>query len=92
MQTLRVDWFTVVADLERIGVTMRSQAISAEVSLGTIYYWKAGGEPKYRNGQLLLDLYMHQVGKEPPTLASSVRTSMAYPGQRFAMQSTMTST
>lgn len=90
---MRVDWFTVVAELEQRGVTMRSQAISAEVSLGTIYYWKSGGEPKYRNGQLLLDLYMHQVGKEPPTLASSLRTSLPYPGAaRFAMQSTLTST
>lgn len=90
---MRVDWFTVVAELEQRGVTMRSQAVSAEVSLGTIYYWKSGGEPKYRNGQLLLDLYMHQVGKEPPTITSSARTSYPFiEAARRAMQTTMTST
>lgn len=71
---LRVNWFTVIDELERLGVSMRSQAIHADVSLATVYYWKSGGEPKYRNGQQLLDLYMHQVGKEPPLQSTRAST------------------
>lgn len=68
---MRVCWFRVIADLEQRGVTLRSQADTAGVSLGTIYYWKQGGEPKYRNGELLLDLYANTLGVEPPRITAA---------------------
>jgi hypothetical protein len=71
---LKVNWFSVIDELEERGVSMRSMAIHSQVSLGTIYYWRAGGEPKYRNGHMLLDLYMRQVGKEPPLATTSRST------------------
>ena len=72
---MQVRWFQVIEDLERVGVSLRSQALTAGVSLGTIYYWKSGGEPKYRNGHRLLDLYMLQVGNEPPLLLQATMAS-----------------
>lgn len=67
---MRVSWFRVISDLEQRGVTLRSQADTAGVSLGTIYYWKTGGEPKYANGERLLGLYTNTLGIEPPRLTS----------------------
>jgi len=64
----RVAWFRVIADLEQRGITMRSQADFAGVSLGTIYYWKSGGEPKYHSGERLIGLYTETIGIEPPRL------------------------
>jgi lambda repressor-like predicted transcriptional regulator len=64
----RVAWFRVIADLEQRGITLRSQADIAGVSLGTIYYWKTGGEPKYLNGERLLGAYTEFLGIEPPRL------------------------
>lgn len=71
---MRVNWFKVIDDLERCGVSLRSQAVQIEVSLGSVYYWKNGGEPRYSHGSKLLDLYMRQVGNEPP-LQSTICSS-----------------
>lgn len=67
----RVAWFRVISDLEQRGVTLRSQAETAQVSLGTIYYWKSGGEPKYLHGERLLGLYTDTLGIEPPRLTQA---------------------
>jgi len=64
----RVAWFRVIADLELRGVTLRSQAEAAGFSVGTIYYWKAGGEPRYASGERLIGLYTETIGIEPPRL------------------------
>jgi len=63
-----VAWFRVIADLEQRGITLRSQADAVGVSIGAIYYWKQGGEPKYRSGERLLGLYVETLGIEPPRL------------------------
>lgn len=64
---MRIDWFRVIVELEDVGISMRSQAVTAEVSLASIYNYKSGGsEPRWTSGQLLLDLYMEKIGKEPP--------------------------
>lgn len=71
---MQINWQQVIDDLERVGVSIRSQAVEVDVSLGTMYYWKSGGEPKYRNGRLLLNLYEQRVGLEPPRASSTGRT------------------
>lgn len=63
---MQVDWFRVINELEQAGVTLRAQADAADVVLGTVYYWKTGGEPKHRNGRLLIALYEEQTGREAP--------------------------
>ena len=68
---MRVAWFKVITELEQQGVTLRSQAEEAQVSLGTLYYWKQGGEPKHVNGELLIGLYADIVGREPPRITAA---------------------
>lgn len=68
---MRVAWFKVITELEQQGVTLRSQAEEAEVSLGTLYYWKQGGEPKYVNGERLIGMYTDIVGREPPRITAA---------------------
>jgi len=65
---MRVAWFKVITELESRGITLRSQAEELEVSLGTLYYWKSGGEPKYIHGERLLGIYTNVVGVEPPRI------------------------
>ena len=67
---MRVGWFKVITELENRGVTLRSQAETLDVSLGTLYYWKSGGEPKYIHGEKLIMLYADVVGVEPPRLTA----------------------
>ncbi|MEK9736232.1 MAG: hypothetical protein VW362_01320 [Candidatus Nanopelagicales bacterium] len=66
-------WFRVIADLEQRGLTLRSQADAVGVSVGAVYYWKQGGEPKHAHGERLLALYMDTLRIQPPraTLAST---------------------
>ena len=65
---MRFAWFKVITELEARGLTLRSQAETLQVSLGTLYYWKSGGEPKYIHGEQLLGLYTDVVGVEPPRI------------------------
>lgn len=65
---MRIDWFAVITQLEAQGVTLRSQANAAGVAPATVYYWKTGGEPKYRNGALLLDVYATRVSTGYPVV------------------------
>ena len=71
---MRTNWRRVIDDLDGVGVTLRSQADRAEVSLGTIYYWRQGGEPRHYNGQRLLDLYCIRLGHDAPLQTTLVST------------------
>jgi hypothetical protein len=62
----RVHWSLVITELSEAGIDLRAQARRAQVSLGTVYYWRQGGQPKHHNGQMLLDLYVRETGKPPP--------------------------
>jgi hypothetical protein len=86
---LQIDWPTVIDDLERAGVSLRSQAVTVEVSLGTIYYWRSGGEPKYRNGRMLLNLYERHVGNEAPIVSRFTQTT---PVEHVSLQTLASST
>ncbi|MFA5916258.1 MAG: hypothetical protein WC830_22140 [Burkholderiales bacterium] len=65
----RVDWFAVIAELERERISIAELAKRCVVSRGTISYWKAGGEPKHSDGQSLLILYAERFpGKAVPVV------------------------
>ena len=66
MPAIRIDWFTVIVELEREHVSIAEQAKHCSVARGTVSYWKAGGEPKHSDGQHLLGLYVATFGKQPP--------------------------
>ncbi len=70
----RVHWSRVITELSEAGVDLRAQARRAGVSLGTVYYWRQGGEPKYYNGDRLLYLYTTRLEKSPPMQATLAST------------------
>lgn len=59
----RVDWFRLLDDLSRRGVSMGGVADYIGVPRSTIVGWKQGAEPKYRDGELLLDLWIAKTGQ-----------------------------
>jgi hypothetical protein len=54
----RTDWFRILADLERAGVSNRQAAFSIQRDPATLYRWKMGdSEPGHSDGQKLLHLH-----------------------------------
>jgi lambda repressor-like predicted transcriptional regulator len=52
-----VDWFRLIADLKRAGVSGRKLALKLGVSHSTVNYWRSGGTPRYANGVALVGLH-----------------------------------
>lgn len=59
-----IDWFKVVTDLERAGMSLGQQAIDAGArSKSTVHYWKIGNsEPSFSKGMNLIDVYKTVIG------------------------------
>lgn len=58
------DWFAVISDLERTGMTQREIGERISVSKSTVNSWKQYNEPRYRNGVALLTLWQHHMHKK----------------------------
>lgn len=54
---VKIDWFSVISDLERTGMTQREIADYIGVSKSTVNSWKQYNEPRYGSGAALLDLW-----------------------------------
>ncbi len=54
---VKIDWFSVISDLERTGMTQREIADHIGVSKSTVNSWKQYNEPRYGSGAALLDLW-----------------------------------
>ena len=66
-----VDWFRVICDLTRAGWSESRIAAAIHVPKSTLVGWKQGSEPRYRDGQALLDLWSketHSFAASPPVL------------------------
>lgn len=64
-----VNWFRVIAELQRQGwsLSLIARAIGAHVT--TINAWvNAGTEPRHRNGEKLVCLYERETGQAAPRL------------------------
>lgn len=59
----RIDWFRLLDDLARAGVPVSSVAMHTRAPRSTILGWKQGAEPKHRDGELLLDLWIAKTGQ-----------------------------
>lgn len=75
--TGRIDWFRVVVDLERSGLSL--ERIAAECLRGKTWAWSLKNipdtEPRFHDGLLLLGLWARHSGKdqaEAPVLAEVV--------------------
>ncbi|WP_020163778.1 hypothetical protein [Methyloversatilis discipulorum] len=60
----RIDWFRVIADLNRAGYSTRGFADSLGIARTTIEGWKAGSEPKHADGEKLLAWWAQVTGRE----------------------------
>jgi hypothetical protein len=70
MSELRIDWFRVLADLQRSGRTNADVAHALKVAPTTLAGWKMGSQPKYEEGSRLLDMWREIIGLNatPPRL------------------------
>jgi hypothetical protein len=68
-----VDWFKVITDLEKAGVSNaelgRRVRPHKPFDRSTVHDWKMGVEPKYSVGQQILAIHASFVGKTPLTIA-----------------------
>lgn len=53
----REDWFRLLTDLQRAGVSHAKVAAILGISLGTLDGWKRGSEPRHCLGQALKALH-----------------------------------
>lgn len=60
----RIDWFRVIADLNRAGYSTRGFADSLGIARTTIEGWKAGAEPKHADGEKLLAWWAQVTGRD----------------------------
>lgn len=63
----RIDWFRVIADLNRAGYSTRGFADSLGIARMTIEGWKAGSEPKHADGEKLLTWWSQVTGRDVGT-------------------------
>jgi len=57
-----VDWFAVLIDLQRQGIPTSSVASLLAIPKSTILGWKQGAEPRHRDGERLIDLWVGVTG------------------------------
>lgn len=58
MTTARIDWFRVITDLQRSGLSQRQLALEIQVDHKTICNYANGiSEPSYSRGCAILDVY-----------------------------------
>lgn len=69
---LRIDWFRTVTDLQQAGVPLRVQASLTDCGIATVYGWKSGSEPRYRDGYVLIELYHRTLDRHPPLIESTL--------------------
>lgn len=53
----REDWFRLLTDLQRAGISHAKVAVILDVSLGTLDGWKRGSEPRHCTGEALKALH-----------------------------------
>lgn len=65
---MHVDWFRVISDIERSGMTHREIARHLHAACSTIAYWKQGAEPRYSDGERLVRLWELVTHRHPSDL------------------------
>ncbi|WP_334106466.1 hypothetical protein [Methylobacillus sp.] len=58
-----VDWFRILADLNKIGISLHATAEQTSIPYSTLQGYKGGAEPKYSTGCTLVALWSERTGK-----------------------------
>lgn len=85
----RYEWFRILDDLARHGLTLSDIAYELDVSKSSIIGWKQGAEPRHSAGDALISFWCHIMQKsreELPTLIVSRRFTHSYTSQRYALR------
>lgn len=61
---LRIDWFQVITSLGRAGYSLSAVASAIRVPKGTLTGWKQGAEPRYSDGERLVQLWCQITGRD----------------------------
>lgn len=59
----KTDWFRIIVDLKKAGVSGRELARRLHVSASAILRWKNGASPDYDDGKQLIDIWISETGK-----------------------------
>ncbi|WP_291973255.1 helix-turn-helix transcriptional regulator [Candidatus Symbiopectobacterium sp.] len=62
---MQIDWFNVIIDIERAGMTQQQIAQTVHVSKSALYGWKAGAVPRYDDGEALIRLWELVTNRAP---------------------------
>ncbi len=58
---MRVNWFRLLTDLKRAGLSMYAVADLTGIPRTTISNYQNGGEPKHYNGEALVELWLQTI-------------------------------
>lgn len=53
----KINWFVIISDLKRAGISGREIARRLDVSVSTVVMWKQGSSPSYEKGAELLNMW-----------------------------------
>lgn len=59
----KIDWFVIISDLKRAGISGREIARRLNVSASTVVMWTQGSSPSYEKGAELMDMWESIVKK-----------------------------
>jgi lambda repressor-like predicted transcriptional regulator len=60
----RVDWFRILDDLKRQGVSLYALEAQVEIPRSTLIRYKDGTEPSYHNGERLVGIWCQVTGND----------------------------
>lgn len=63
----KINWFVIISDLKRAGISGREIARRLNVSVSTVVMWKQGSSPSYEKGAELLNMWILERGKNGST-------------------------
>ncbi|WP_368913484.1 hypothetical protein [Mixta calida] len=55
--TIKTDWFRVISDINRQGISLKEIARELDVSKSAVIGWRAGAEPGHGKGEALIEFW-----------------------------------
>lgn len=60
----RIDFSKIIAEIEAAGITTYKLSVMMRRQMTQINRWKAGSEPKFYEGQMLMEIHSEFVSRE----------------------------
>ncbi len=79
---VRIDWFSVFADLKRAAWSMYRIESQLHIPKTTLLGWKDGAEPKHFDGERLIQLWTDVTGQKREQLPVERRMPSAFQSRR----------